>query len=267
MGDAREKGYIMKQQAGGIGRAAIVATLAIAGFFSQSKGSFAASSGSVWTSTRAAEVNDPANNMRAFTIQVPTGWKFTGMIARPGGCHAPRVAAEGLAFTVLAPDGITSWEKLPGMSWAWASDGTNPGNPKCGAVKISTAAEFLLNIVIPNLRPDAKNIRVIAVDPKVQQAMDAANQRFKSQGTAQSRQMVDSARVRLQYTLKGKPVEELIGTLVSCQEQDFPAYPAMHRAALSRHLCGVTGIQIRRAPQGGLDAFIANEPPPPAIDP
>src|ERR1700722_2405732 len=248
----------MKQSAASTSKAAMVATLAITGFSSHSNDAFAAAGGNAWASTRGADVNDPANNMRAFTIQVPAGWKFTGMIARPGGCHAPRVAAEGLAFTALSPDGVTAWEKLPGMSWAWASDGTNPGNPKCKPVKIATAAGFLLNIAIPNMRPDAKNIRVIPIDPKVQQAMDAANQRFKSQATAQSRQMVDSARVRLQYTLKGKPVEELIGTLVSCQEQDFPAYPAMHRAAMSRHLCGATGIQIRRAPQGALDAFLAN---------
>lgn len=256
----------MKHQSGSIGKAAILTALAITAISSRANPAFAAGSASVWSSTRPADVNDPANNMRAFTIQVPAGWKFTGMIARPGGCHAPRVAAEGLAFTALSPDGITSWEKLPGMSWAWASDGTNPGNPKCKPVKIATAAEFLLNIAIPNLRPDAKNIHVIPVDPKVQQAMEAANQRFQSQATAQSRQMVDSARVRLQYTLKGKQVEELIGTVISCQEQDFPAYPAMHRAAMSRHLCGATGIQIRRAPQGALDAFLANDPPPPAIE-
>jgi hypothetical protein len=83
-----------------VSRTAIIAILAITGCFSQSKSAVSATSeghsGATATagasthgnSTRTVSVDDPATHMRAFTLQVPAGWKFTGMIAYPGGCHA-----------------------------------------------------------------------------------------------------------------------------------------------------------------------------------
>jgi hypothetical protein len=41
----------------------------------------------------------------------------------------------------------------------------------------------------------------------------------------------------------------------------------LHRAALTRHICQSTGVNIRRAPQGALDALIAKDLPPATIDP
>jgi hypothetical protein len=259
----------MKQHAANLSGIAILAAFAILGCFGGSQHTLAAgtnTAATAWTTTRTVAVNDPATNMRAYTLQVPTGWKFAGMMMRPGGCHPPSVPADGLSFTALAPDGITAYEKLPGVSWAWATDGTNPGNPKCAPVEISTAAEFLLNIAIPNLRPDAKNITLVPPTPRMQQALDAARHTFASE-TGPMRHSADTARIRLQYTLKGHPVEELIGTFVTCMEASMPAYPMLHRAALTRHICQSTGVNIRRAPQGALDALIAKDLPPATIDP
>jgi hypothetical protein len=217
------------------------------------------------SASRTVTVDDPAVNMHAFTLKVPKNWKFTGMISRPGGCHGPAVAADGLTFTALAPDGITANEKLPGVSWAWISDGSSVGN--CKSVNIGTAAGFLLNIAVPNLRPDAKDVTVVPLGAEMQQAIESRNREFQSQATPQDRRSIDSARVRLKYTYRGHPVEELLFTIVLCQELDMPAYPALHRAAVQRHLCNSTGTVIRRAPQGALDALLAQNPPPAQIDP
>jgi hypothetical protein len=217
------------------------------------------------SATRTVTVDDPAVHMPAFTLKVPKGWKFTGMIARPGGCHGPAVAADGLTFTALAPDGITANEKLPGVSWAWVSDGSSLGN--CKPVNIGTALGFLLNIAVPNLRPDAKNVAVMPLPAEMQQGLEARNRELQSQSSVRGRQTVDSARVRLMYTYKGHPVEEMLGTVLFCQEIDMPAYPMLHRPAVQRHICNTTGTVIRRAPQGALDALMAQNPPPAQIDP
>jgi len=75
------------------------------------------------------EVVDPAYGMTAFTIEVPAGWKFAGMILRPGGCHPPPYPAAGLSYTALGPDGTTAVVALPGVSWSWSSNGTNIMGP------------------------------------------------------------------------------------------------------------------------------------------
>ena len=46
----------------------------------------------------------------------------------------------------------------------------------------------------------------------------------------------------------------------------MPAYPALHRAAVTRRFCRSLGTSIRRAPKGGLDAMIPKNLPPAQID-
>lgn len=147
-----------------------------------------------------------------------------------------------------------------------STDGTSGLNPKCGAVKISTAAEYLLNIAIPNLRPDARNIAVVPFTPEMKDGLAKANQQAQSQAPQGMKTMVDAARVRLQYTLKGRPVEEILWAMIRCSEIDMPAYPMLHRAAVQRHTCSSPGTAIRRAPQGKLDPLIGKQLPPPEID-
>jgi hypothetical protein len=258
-----------------------IATLALAGCHSQSdaatsRGASNASSGSSaptstaavnWTTTSPMTVTDSAVNMPAFTIQIPSSWKFAGMMLRPGGCHAPAVPADGLSFTALAPDGITSYEELPGVSWAWASDGTNPTSPRCPAVNITSAAAFLLNIVVPNMRPDATNISVIPLPQAMQAGLEAQQRTLQAKANANLRQILDAARIRLSYQLNGHPVEELIGAVITCNESTMPAYPQLHRPASTRRFCQSNSTNIRRAPQGALDAMIAKNLPAPQINP
>lgn len=215
----------MKLKAAVLSRIAILAALVLTGCFSQSKSAASAVSRSDgaapasgadstdWSHTAARPVTDPALNMTAFTVQIPAGWKFTGMLERIGGCHGTAVPADGLAFTTLAPDGVTAIEKLAGTSWSWSSDGTSGMGNKCAPVTISTAAQFLLNIAVPNLRPDAKNIAVVPFTPEMKQQLDDAQQKIQSQNSQTMKRMIDSARVRLQYTLKGRPVEEILSPL------------------------------------------------------
>lgn len=230
------------------------------------RGAGASADSQDWSKTVTKPVTDPALNMTAYTVHIPAGWKFTGLLERIGGCHGTLVPADGLTFTALAPDGVTAIEKLPGTSWGWSSDGHSGLNPKCGAVKIDSAAEYLLNIAIPNLRPDARNIAVVPFTPEMKNQLAKAKEQAQAQAPQGMKATVDAARVRLQYTLKGAPVEEILWVSIRCSEIDSPAYPMLHRAALERHTCRSPGTAIRRAPQGKLDPLIGKQLAPPEID-
>ncbi len=256
-----------------LSRIAFLSAIVLTGCFSQSKATASAAARAEgtadvadWSHTVTRPVTDPALNMTAYTVHIPAGWKFTGMLERVGGCHGTLVPADGLAFTALSPDNVTAIEKLPGTSWGWTSDGASGANPRCKPVKISSASEYLLNIALPNLRPDAKNISLVPFTPQMKDGLAKANQQAQSQAPQGMKATVDAARVRLQYALKGKPVEEILFVIVRCQEIDMPAYSMLHRAAQQRHTCSSPGIAIRRAPQGRLDPLIGKELPPPEID-
>ena len=274
----------MKCMSSTLRTAVILAVVVIAGCHSQSSasstegasgsgvGSSSAAGGSSsaainWSTTTPQTVMDGAVNMPAFTVQIPSGWRFAGMMLRPGGCHPPSVPAYGLSYTALAPDGVTAYEGLPGVSWAWASDGSNPTSAKCAAINITSASAFLLNIVVPNMRPDAKNISVVPLPQTMQSGLQAQQQALAAKATANGRQTVDAARIRLAYTLNGKPVEEMLGAVVTCSMSAMPAYPLLHRPAITRQNCQSTGTNIRRTPQGALDAMIAKNLPAPQINP
>lgn len=267
----------MERQVAVLRAIAFLSALLLTGCFSESRSTASAASRNAaspastpdvanWSSTVTRPVTDPAMNMTAYNVHIPTGWKFTGMLERIPGCHGTLVPADGLAFTALAPDGITAIEKLPGTSWGWSTDSTSGLNAKCGLVKISTAAEYLLNIAIPNLRPDAKNIAVVPFTPEMKDGLLKANQQAQAQAPQGMKSMIDAARVRLQYNLKGRPVEEILWATIRCSEIDMPAYPMLHRAAVQRHTCSSPGIAIRRAPQGRLDPLIGKPLPPPEIE-
>ncbi len=270
----------MNSHAAVLSRIVTIAAMVLTCCISQSKSSASATSrldgtasasgsdAANWSSTVTKPVTDPALNRTAYTVQVPAGWKFTGMLERIPGCHGPEVPGDGLAYTALAPDGITAVEKMAGTSWGWASDGTAGGNPKCKPVQISSASEYLLNIAIPNLRPDARNITVVPFTPKMKDMLANARQQAQSQAPQGMKITVDAARVRLKYAMNGKPVEEILWALISCRELDMPPFPMLHRPALERHTCRSTGTTITRAPEGKLDALIAktSKLPPPEID-
>jgi len=248
----------MKHRSPVLRAASILAFLPIAGF---------SQPGVSWTSTNKVSVIDNGVGMKAYSVDIPAGWKYAGIILRPGGCHAPAVAAAGLSFTTVAPDGISAYSQLPGVTWDWASDGTNPRGPKCPPIAITSAAAFLLNIAIPNMRPDARNIAIVPLTPQMQTGLAAQQRNLQAQTPGGGRVLLDSARVRLEYQLNGHSVEELIGTVVRCEEHDMPAYPQMRRAARTTRNCQSTSTWIRRAPKGGLDAMMTRNLPPPQIDP
>jgi hypothetical protein len=133
----------------------------------------------------------------------------------------------------------------------------------CPAIDIQTAASFLINIVVPNLRPNAKIIEVIPPDAAGKAMLAEQLEKKREQNAAMARQYgqqpqklsLDGARVRLQYEREGHPVEEMILAVVDCFESQTMALYG--QPASTRRNCTTRGTLITRAPQGHLDELLA----------
>jgi hypothetical protein len=212
------------------------------------------------------KVIDPANNETAFTVQVPTGWSFVGTILRPAGCHAPAVPADGLSYSAVAPDHVTATMQLPGSSWAWASDGSNPQGPKCKPLNITSAVGYLLNIVLVNVHPSAHILGLVPLSPQMKAGVEEAQRNLAAKATSTMRNTLDTGSVRIEYNLNGQTVDEQLGTVVTCMESHFPAYPQMRRPARDQRVCQSHGIYVKRALKGHLDDLVARKIPNAQID-
>jgi hypothetical protein len=227
-----------------------------------------------WNSGRTGEIKDPALGETAYTTTIPSGWRFVGTILRPGGCYRPAVAADGLSYTVLAPDGYTAVGQLPGSSWSSTSNGnSSSGGPgaqgqKCEPVTIDSAAGFLLNIAVPNMHPNATKVTLVPPTPQMQSNLERMRREAAQSPTygMQSRRFIDTGRVRVEYMAGSQPMDEILFALLDCQETTTPAYPALHRPARTDRHCSVHGIPFKRAPKGELDALLASNPTGPKID-
>ncbi len=221
-----------------------------------------------WSGTHTEPVRDPGLGETAFTVTVPNGWKYVGMILRPKGCHAPAIPADGLSWTVVGPDGISAIGAMPGSMWMWESDGKNPMGPNCAPIDISSANAFLLNIAVPNTHPNATNIKVWPLTDKEQQglaeAREAANS--KQQYGIQVKHIIDFGKVRLEYNLNGHVVEEQMGVVLTCDETAQPAMPILHRPAMTRRNCYTHGTFFTRAPKDHMQEVAGGKLPPPQID-
>lgn len=209
----------------------------------------------LWTNTRQVEVLDPSYQMTAYTLSVPNDWKYGGMLARIGGCHG---ADPGLKATMESADGQYAIIQLPGVGWHWNSaPQTAPlVEQRCPSVEVDSAAGFLVNIVAPNMRPNAKIVEVLYPTSESQQALEQLRETeyqhmmaiARTLGFPPQRLTVDAARVRIQYERGGQPVEEMISAIVQCSDIRIP-----HDLLT----CNSKGETIVRAPLGQLDALMA----------
>ena len=216
--------------------------------------------------TRRVEATDPTYQMTAFTMEIPADWKFSGTIARPPGCHGHGAS---IKYTAQSPDGLSAVVVLPGVAWEWASSATAQKymeSARCPAIDIDTAASFLVNIAVPNIRPNAKIVAVPPLPPEAQAKLKDQLEKERQQNAAMGnfkqvnpKLTLDAANVRVQYQRDGHPVEEMIFAVVHCNEQTMPAIPLLKQAAYQKRSCFSQGTVISRAPQGHLDEMLAQK--------
>jgi hypothetical protein len=205
-----------------------------------------------WSSTQKINVPDPLYQMTAYSFDAPAGWRSAGVLTRTRGCGATGASAK---FTEVSPDGQTAIVMLPGVSWSWTDDPVaqrNAAAQNCPVIALESAADFLVKMAVPNLRPNAKIVAVLAPDSATQAAMQQQRelgiQLARQRGIPPPKGVLNGARVRLQYERNGQPVEEIMEAVISCYEVQF--------AHVSRN-CSSNGEFVVRAPQGHLDELLA----------
>ena len=213
--------------------------------------------------TRRVEVTDPQYQITAYTLEIPADWKYAGTIARPPGCHGNGAS---IMYTVQSPDGLSAVVALPGVAWSWASSESVRKfmASNCPAIDIDSAASFLVNIAVPNIRPNAKSVAVLPLPPEGQASLKDQLEQEIQQSAAMgnfkqlnSKLTLDGARVRVQYDRDGHSTEEMMTAVVQCNEQTIPEIPLLKQAAYQKRSCFSRGTLITRAPQGHLDELLA----------
>ena len=196
-------------------------------------------------------IMDDYFHIPAGSVAVPDGWKFAGTVMRVPGCHgSPFLAVE---FSAASPDGMTAVAALPGATWQYSTSSqllTIMAHNGCPGVNVQTAAEFLADIVVPNLHPGATIIKVSAGGALVQQTV----QNMQSVQAVQ-KPSVSGAAVRIQYARGGHLVDEELSSVVSCSYLHSMAMFA--QPASTTTTCSTYGISVARAPAGHLDDFLS----------
>lgn len=170
-------------------------------------------------------------------LLVPSDWKTEGGVnwaANMGRC--PQNVIQ-LRWRAVSPDGLTGMEILPQYGWVWSDDPTQQqlmhnsamNNLACDANPLVNPADFLARMVLPRIRPGFRVVRAEAL-PRVAQVEQAKlNQAYGAmvqQGYFRGVR-AEVGRVRVQYQLNGRPVEEWMAATIQTI-----AAPAANTAAL-----------------------------------
>ena len=224
----------------------------------------AVAAGVTWSGTHGVDIIDPDYHVTAYTIAVPTDWKFAGEVVRDTGCHGKGAA---LKSTTQSPDGDTAIAYFPGFRWGWTTNVFQReamANSKCPAIDIDTAAGFLVNIAAPSMYPYGTIVSVqplaaagqASIAGQLQQAQQSSNGAAARYGVEPQKISIDGARVRVRYVERGKPMEAQLQSIIDCTESEMPAF--YRQPAYARRGCSARNIYVVRAPLGHLDDFLAS---------
>ena len=202
--------------------------------------------------THTVTIMDDYFKIPAGSVEVINGWKFAGAVMRVPGCHGnPFLSIE---FAIASPDGAREVSALPGATWQYS---TSPQMQKimahngCAGVNVQTAADFLADIVVPNLHPGATIVKVSSGGPLIQQTVQ--NLQSGAQA-ANQKPTVTGAAIRIQYHRGGNLIEEELSSVVSCSYLHSMAM--MGSPASTTTTCNTYGISLARSPAGHLDEFL-----------
>ena len=202
--------------------------------------------------THTVTIMDDYFKIPAGSLSVPNGWKFAGTVMRVPGCHGSPFLS--LEYTVASPDGLATVAALPGATWQYSTSAQMQkimAHNGCAGVNVQTAADFLVNIVVPNLHPGATVIKVAPGGALLQQTVQNMQSGVQAAGQKPS---ITAAAVRIQYDRGGRGVEEELSSIVSCSVLHSMAMFAS--PASTTTTCSTYGISIAGSPPGHLDEFV-----------
>lgn len=199
---------------------------------------------------------------------IPADWKFEDQVQWDNGQLGCPANVVQVRFRATAPDGVTGLESFPSFSWTWTDDPMMQSIQQqqaanrtgCAPYPVMGAADFVRNMVIPALRQGARPgaVEPLASVAQVEQRIAEQNARQLIQAGYVRGVRVDAARVRLDYDVGGRPVEEWMSATVSAR-----AMPAANSADIMQgnlnynmntYSVGAYNVFGVRAPKGQLDA-------------
>jgi hypothetical protein len=192
-------------------------------------------------------ITDPAYNIKAFTLNIPAGWKFQGTVMPGPDCSDIPYPV----FRAYSRDGLSELRLQPAFNWTF-----HPANkafrPVPGCVNINgpiTAAEFLKRYE----EMTAGNGMHVIGPMSVGSAYEARTAKIADNMNHQSpdvRGSATSAAVRVQTINGSFIIEQRFRAYVECRVH-VPSGIDPNGGGCSAH------IDVVRAPQGKLDALCA----------
>ncbi|MGC1782304.1 MAG: hypothetical protein WA708_07290 [Acidobacteriaceae bacterium] len=204
------------------------------------------------TSLQTEIINDPSlGNRKAFTVTIPSGWKFQGTVIAAVGCNLPSPV-----FRAYSPDGLTEIRLLPSFNWqfqeknASGQEGLDVGHECIYLNDSMTAAQFL-DRYVQTLGP-AHVVGPMSISTQYRQQLDelvAKMNAIKLQDLKWSMHTTgDAAALRIE-TINGTfTTEQRLRARVVC-------------SLWSKAIAGKAGncsvrLDVLRAPKGQLHALV-----------
>ncbi|HMG86642.1 MAG TPA: hypothetical protein VK574_13005 [Terracidiphilus sp.] len=205
-----------------------------------------------WDNVSDRDVDDSGLNLTAYTVGVPEGWKFSGEMAPGQNCHG---TGQTLVYTLSSPDDQIIIRRLHEENWSYGNGQQNQSRLTCGSVEMTSAVDFLVNIVAPQLHKSATVLEVLPATPEGEQAIEEERQHDQEKQTAtaqligmpSAKALVNGARVHIAYEENGQQFEELLMAVVHCAE-----------TGAGRNCQTGGGTTVIRTPAGQLSALMAN---------
>lgn len=193
---------------------------------------------------------DPALNMKAYDVFIPSGWRYQGTLMQGDSCS--KLASP--VWRAYSPDGLSEFRRLPRFDWSWSNAPYTP-KPKgdCLPLRRDMSAvdfvRYLGDILHLKYIGEAQEQGFVSaflqnVENDNAGIMAAAGRRpFRGSATA----------ARFEDQNGSFVIEEQIRAGVRCSHQDLPGFA--NQGKLFAETCGAE-VRIVRAPRGKLDALV-----------
>jgi hypothetical protein len=202
---------------------------------------------------RQEAIHDPATNMDAFFVFIPTDWRFQATVLQGTRCSAD-------PFPVLrasSPDGLTQAERLPRFDWKWGDAPWLPKGTPPGCLPLTellSASEFLKRLSAVS---QVEYVGEVPIPADKLEAQKKSVEQFNAM-TAQTAahfnsippiQHGDMAQAKVRYQNGGAPMEALLFVNLVC----FHNSPrGLKQQIFSVNVCSAT-VRVVRSPAGKLD--------------
>jgi hypothetical protein len=198
--------------------------------------------------TRDEIITDPTmNNMKAFSVTLPTKWHFRGVLMQGDDC----VGLPFMVWRATSPDGLSYVELMPPLGWRWGSGPMAAFAEKqkntCLPMKGAMHAQDFLKYLAATMK-----VEYVADEPvpaelnaKVQQqerdAEASVAGKYAAMRTTPPKTTIELARAIVRYRNGSFAMKGMLGVTVNCTEQTFPGAPGLSQYSPGNPVHPITG--------------------------